>query len=117
MLASSLPPERCRQSQPLNLSILNEKLIVRTKGRLSRSSRSVFSRELESHFEVIAAQLTDEDETERRGRAMQIFGVMLRSLQLAGAIEDRDASDRMLEGGSEGRTKSGNALSTSALLS
>jgi TetR/AcrR family transcriptional regulator, transcriptional repressor for nem operon len=59
----------------------------------------VFTQELECHFEVIAAQLTDEDETERRGRAMQIIGVMLGSLQLARAIEDRDASDRMLEAG------------------
>jgi hypothetical protein len=77
--------------------------------------RAVFTRELESHFEVIAARLTDEDETERCGRAMQIIGVMLGSLQFARAIKDRDASNA--GGESEGRTKAGNAFSTSTLLS
>lgn len=70
-------------------------------GRLPRSSRAVFTREVKTYIELIAAQLAGGDEAERRRRAMQIFGVLLGALQLARTIEDRDASDRMLEAGVE----------------
>jgi TetR/AcrR family transcriptional regulator, transcriptional repressor for nem operon len=64
--------------------------------RRPEATRDVFSEELMSVIDDIAARLDPGDAEAARTDALTVFALMLGSLQLARALTDRDLSDRLL---------------------
>jgi TetR/AcrR family transcriptional regulator, transcriptional repressor for nem operon len=64
--------------------------------RRPEATRDVFSEELMSVIDDIAARLDPGDVEAARADALTVFALMLGSLQLARALTDRDLSDRLL---------------------
>lgn len=75
--------------------------LIADLGRLSRKSRTLFTQELDAHFDLIASLLLDQSEIERRRKAMQVFGIMLGSLQLARATANAETAYRIMTVGAE----------------
>jgi TetR/AcrR family transcriptional repressor of nem operon len=63
--------------------------------------RNVFTDELMGVVDDIASRLGPTDVEGARADALTIFGLLVGTLQLAGALTDRDLSDRLLARGEE----------------
>ena len=69
--------------------------------RRPAATRQVFTDELMSTIDDIAARLDPTDVDASRTDALTLFGMMIGTLQLARALTDRDLSDRLLARGVE----------------
>jgi AcrR family transcriptional regulator len=69
--------------------------------RRPAATRQVFTDELMSVIDDIAARLEPTDAEAARTDALTLFGLMLGTLQLARALTDRDLSDQLLARGVE----------------
>jgi TetR/AcrR family transcriptional regulator, transcriptional repressor for nem operon len=67
--------------------------------RLSRRLRSALTQELHTVLELISEELSSHLPNDRSRKAMQIFGVLVGSLQLARTIDDPVLSEKVLEAG------------------
>ena len=76
--------------------------LVAEIARHPRQTRDIFTAKAEHIILLIAAQLRTGPVAERRRRAMAIYGMMVGTLQLARAVNDRKLSDEMLESAIEG---------------
>jgi AcrR family transcriptional regulator len=70
-------------------------------GRRPAATRQVFTGELMSVIDDIAARLDPTHTEAARTDALTLFGLMVGTLQLARALTDRDLSDQLLTRGSE----------------
>jgi TetR/AcrR family transcriptional repressor of nem operon len=70
-------------------------------GRRPSATRQVFTDELLSIADDMAARLDPTDAEAARTDALAIFGMMIGTLQLARALTDRDLSDQLLARGVE----------------
>ena len=75
--------------------------LISELGRLSRKSRTLFAQELDAYFDLIASLLLDQSEAERRRKAMQVYGIMLGSLQLARATTNPETASWIMTVGAE----------------
>ena len=70
-------------------------------GRRPAATRQVFTNELMSVIEDIAARLDPTDPASARADALTLFGLMVGTLQLARALTDHNLSDQLLARGVE----------------
>lgn len=71
--------------------------LVAEIARHPAKTREVFTKKVEEILGLIATHLRDGSTTGRRRKAMAIYGMMVGSLQLARAINNKKLSDEMLE--------------------
>jgi TetR/AcrR family transcriptional repressor of nem operon len=71
--------------------------LVAEIARHPQETRDIFTAKATQIILLIAAQLRTGSVAERRRRAMAIYGMMVGTLQLARAVNDRKLSDEMLE--------------------
>ena len=71
--------------------------LVAEIARHPAKTREVLTKKVEEIIELITAHLRGESTAERRRKAMAIYGMMVGSLQLARAVNDKKLSDEMLE--------------------
>jgi TetR/AcrR family transcriptional regulator, transcriptional repressor for nem operon len=76
--------------------------LVAEIARHPAKTRDVFTKKADEIMTLIAAQLREGSPTERRRKAMAIYGMMVGSLQLARAVTDKKLSDEILENAIEG---------------
>lgn len=76
--------------------------LVAEIARHPAETRELFARKVGQIIPLIAAHLRKGSAAERRRRAIAIYGLMVGSLQLARAANDRKLSDEMLESAIEG---------------
>jgi TetR/AcrR family transcriptional repressor of nem operon len=76
--------------------------LVAEIGRHPERTQEVFTEKAEQIIALIAAQLRKGSAAERGRKATAIYGMMVGSLQLARAVNDRKLSDEMLESAIEG---------------
>jgi TetR/AcrR family transcriptional regulator, transcriptional repressor for nem operon len=69
--------------------------------RHNEPTRSILAKELEAYIDFIACHVGCSEESERRQKALQIFGVMMGMLQLARAAPDEAVANRILQAGRE----------------
>lgn len=68
-------------------------------GRQPSLTRETYEAGLRSYISVLASYLPDTRSSRTQQRAMAIFGLMVGTLQIARSVNDRELSDRILEGG------------------
>jgi TetR/AcrR family transcriptional regulator, transcriptional repressor for nem operon len=73
--------------------------LVAEIARHPRATRDAFTAKASKFIALIAAKLNAGSSTERRWNAMAIYGMMVGTLQLARAVNDKRLSDEMLESG------------------
>jgi TetR/AcrR family transcriptional regulator, transcriptional repressor for nem operon len=73
--------------------------LVAEIARHPKTTRDAFTTKVSRFIELIAAQLHTGSARERRRNAMAIYGMMVGTLQLARAVNDKSLSDDMLESG------------------
>jgi TetR/AcrR family transcriptional regulator, transcriptional repressor for nem operon len=73
--------------------------LVAEIARHSRDTRAGFTKKISAFIPLIAAQLAAGSANQRRQNAVAIYGMMVGTLQLARAVNDRKLSDQMLESG------------------
>jgi TetR/AcrR family transcriptional regulator, transcriptional repressor for nem operon len=73
--------------------------LVAEIARHPKTTRDGFTAKVSRFIELIAAQLPAGSVGERRRNAVAIYGMMVGTLQLARAINDKQLSDEMLESG------------------
>lgn len=71
--------------------------LVAEIARHPKATRGAFTGKVSEIIELLAAQLGKGTPAERRKRAMAVYGMMVGSLQLARAVNDRKLSDEILE--------------------
>jgi TetR/AcrR family transcriptional regulator, transcriptional repressor for nem operon len=69
--------------------------------RHNEPTRSILADELEVYVNLIASYIGNSEESVRRHKALQIFGVMIGTLQLARAVPDETAANRILQAGAD----------------
>jgi AcrR family transcriptional regulator len=75
--------------------------LVAEIARHPEATRGLFTRKTGELLDFISANLPGRDATTRRKDAAALFGMMVGTLQLARAVNDRAMSDQILEGGIE----------------
>src|ERR1700749_3364176 len=73
--------------------------LVAEIARHPKATREAFTDKVSTFIPLIAAQLPAGSESEKRRNAVAIYGMMVGTLQLARAVNDRKLSDEMLESG------------------
>jgi TetR/AcrR family transcriptional regulator, transcriptional repressor for nem operon len=73
--------------------------LVAEIARHSKTTRDGFTEKVSAFIPLIASQLAKGSAAERRRIAVAIYGMMIGTLQLARAVNDRKLSDEMLESG------------------
>ena len=73
--------------------------LVAEIARQSKTTRDGFTEKVSTFIPLIASQLPKGSATERRRNAVAIYGMMVGTLQLARAVNDKKLSDEMLESG------------------
>ena len=76
--------------------------LVAEIARHPQETRDIFTAKAEQIILLIATQLRTGSVAERRRKAMAIYGMMVGTLQLARAVNDRKLSDEMLESAIDG---------------
>jgi TetR/AcrR family transcriptional repressor of nem operon len=71
--------------------------LVAEIARHPKATRDAFTEKVSSFIPLIAAQLPAGSAGEKRRRAVAIYGMLVGTLQLARAVNDRKLSDEMLE--------------------
>jgi len=67
--------------------------------RHPRKTRDAFTGKIGAFIELIAAQIGAGSPGARRKKAIAVYGMMVGTLQLARAVNDKRLSDEILEGG------------------
>ncbi len=75
--------------------------LVAEIARHPKQTRDLFTRKTGEFLDFIADNLAGRDPATRRKDAAALFGMMVGTLQLARAVNDRAMSDQILEGGIE----------------
>jgi AcrR family transcriptional regulator len=73
--------------------------LVAEIARHPKQTRDVFTEKVSEIIALLAAQIRSRSTAERRRRAVAIYGMMVGTLQVARAVNDRRLSDEILEGG------------------
>jgi AcrR family transcriptional regulator len=73
--------------------------LVAEVARHPKLTRDVFTEKVSTFIELIATQIRDGSADQRRRRAIAIYGMMVGTLQIARAVNDRRLSDEILESG------------------
>jgi AcrR family transcriptional regulator len=73
--------------------------LVTEVARHPKTTRDAFTAKVSKFIELIATQIRAGSADERRRNAVAIYGVMVGTLQLARAVNDRKLSDEILESG------------------
>jgi AcrR family transcriptional regulator len=73
--------------------------LVAEIARRPKTTRDAFTAKVSRFVELIAAQLQVGSARERRRNALAIYGMMVGSLQLARAVNDKPLSDEILQSG------------------
>jgi AcrR family transcriptional regulator len=73
--------------------------LVAEVARHPKTTRDAFTAKVSKFIELIATQIRAGSADERRRNAVAIYGVMVGTLQLARAVNDRKLSDEILESG------------------
>ena len=73
--------------------------LVAEIARHSKPTRDAFTAKVQTFIELIATQIHKGSATERRRNAVAIYGMMVGTLQLARAVNDKSLSDEILQGG------------------
>ena len=71
--------------------------LVAEIARHPAKTREALTKKVEEIVELIAARLREGSAAQRRRKAMAVYGMMVGSLQLARAVNDRKLSDELLE--------------------
>ena len=71
--------------------------LVAEIARHPAKTRDVFTKKVEEIIELVADRLRDSSAARRQRKAMAIYGMMVGSLQLARAVNDRKLSDEILQ--------------------
>jgi len=64
-----------------------------------KATRDAFTEKISTFIELITTQIRNGSGEERRRRAIAIYGMMVGTLQIARAVNDRKLSDEILESG------------------
>jgi TetR/AcrR family transcriptional regulator, transcriptional repressor for nem operon len=75
--------------------------LVAEIARHPRATRDAFTDKVADVVELIAGLLPPASEAERRGKAIAIYGLMVGTLQLARAVNDRKLSNEILQSGAD----------------
>jgi TetR/AcrR family transcriptional repressor of nem operon len=75
--------------------------LVAEIARHPKATRDVFSGKVADVIELIATHLDQDTDGERRRKAVAIYGLMVGTLQLARAVNDKRLSDEILQGGAD----------------
>ncbi len=73
--------------------------LVAEVARHPKATRDAFTAKVSTFIELIATQIYAGSLAERRRNAVAIYGMMVGTLQLARAVNDRNLSDEILESG------------------
>jgi AcrR family transcriptional regulator len=73
--------------------------LVAEVARHPKATRDAFTERVSTFIELITTQIRKGSEEERRRRAIAIYGMMVGTLQIARAVNDRKLSDEILESG------------------
>ncbi len=73
--------------------------LVAEVARHPKPMRDAFTGKISSFIELIATQIRNGSARERRRNAVAIYGMMVGTLQIARAVNDRQLSDEILESG------------------
>lgn len=73
--------------------------LVAELARHPKATREAFTEKVSTFIELITTQIREGSADERRRRAMAIYGMMVGTLQIARAVNDRQLSDEILESG------------------
>ena len=73
--------------------------LVAEIARHPNKTRDAFTAKISEIIALLAAQIRDRSAAGRRRKAVAIYGLMVGTLQLARAVNDRRLSDEILEGG------------------
>jgi TetR/AcrR family transcriptional regulator, transcriptional repressor for nem operon len=73
--------------------------LVAEVARHPKATREAFTEKVSTFIELITTQIREGSVDERRRRAIAIYGMMVGTLQIARAVNDRRLSDEILEGG------------------
>ncbi|HVX76243.1 MAG TPA: TetR family transcriptional regulator [Bradyrhizobium sp.] len=73
--------------------------LVAEVARHPKATRGAFTEKVSTFIELIATQIRGASAAERRRRAIAVYGMMVGTLQLARAVNDRPLSDEILESG------------------
>ncbi len=73
--------------------------LVAEVARHPKATREAFTEKVSTFIELITTQIREGSVDERRRRAIAIYGMMVCTLQIARAVNDRRLSDEILEGG------------------
>jgi TetR/AcrR family transcriptional regulator, transcriptional repressor for nem operon len=73
--------------------------LVAEIARHPNKTRDAFTAKISEIIALLAAQIRDRSAAGRRRKAVAIYGMMVGTLQLARAVNDRRLSDEILEGG------------------
>jgi TetR/AcrR family transcriptional regulator, transcriptional repressor for nem operon len=75
--------------------------LVAEIARHPKAARDAFTDKLAGIIELIAAHLDSGTQRERRRRAVAVYGLMVGTLQLARAVNDKQLSEEILQSGAE----------------
>jgi TetR/AcrR family transcriptional regulator, transcriptional repressor for nem operon len=73
--------------------------LVAEVARHPKATREAFTEKVPTFIELITTQIREGSADERRRHAIAIYGMMVGTLQIARAVNDRRLSDEILEGG------------------
>jgi len=73
--------------------------LVAEVARHPKATRDAFTEKISTFIELITTQIRNGSGEERRRRAIAIYGMMVGTLQIARAVNDRKLSDEILESG------------------
>ncbi len=73
--------------------------LVAEVARHPKATREVFTEKVSSLIPLMASQINAESPRERRREAIAVYGMMVGTLQLARAVNDKELSDEILESG------------------
>jgi hypothetical protein len=75
--------------------------LVAEIARHPKAARDAFTDKLAGIIELIAAHLDSGTQRERRRKAVALYGLMVGTLQLARAVNDKQLSEEILQSGAE----------------
>ncbi len=75
--------------------------LVAEIARLPKKTRTAYTERVNGLIDLIASRFRNGSDEERRRRAMALYGLMIGTVQLARAVNDKKLSDQILEGGLE----------------
>lgn len=76
--------------------------LVAEVARHPKATRDAFTEKVSTFIELITTQIRNGSTDERRRRAIAVYGMMVGTLQIARAVNDRKLSDEILESGVSG---------------